>query len=81
MWFHCKWFTIYFKAAPDQKVGFAVSRKIKGIVKRNTAKRKLRELYRKNKGLFPKGHLVFMAHPPLMDSTYGTLEEELKTKR
>jgi ribonuclease P protein component len=78
MWFHCRWFTIYYKEGPERKVGFAVSKKIKGIVSRNAAKRRLRELYRRNRGHFPGGRLVFMAHPPLLNSPYKALEEALK---
>ena len=79
-WFHCPWFTIYRKEGPERKVGFAVSKRIKGIVRRNAAKRRLRELYRRNRDHFPGGRLVLMAHPPLLNSTYETLEEALKEK-
>ncbi len=80
IWLHCPWFTVYHKQGPERRVGFAVSKKIKGIVRRNAAKRRLRELYRRNKDLFPRGHLVFMAHPPLLESPYRALEEALKKK-
>jgi ribonuclease P protein component len=40
---------IVYREASQRKVGFAVSRRIKGSVKRNRAKRLLREAYRKNR--------------------------------
>jgi ribonuclease P protein component len=77
VWLHSRWFTVYHKEDSERKIGFAVSKKIKGVVRRNTAKRKLRELYRKNRSRFPGGRLVLMAHPPLLDSPFKTLEEVL----
>jgi ribonuclease P protein component len=77
VWFHCPWFTVYHKEADERKAGFAVSKRIRGVARRNTAKRRLRELYRRNKERFPKGHLVFMAHPPILTTTVPKLRAAL----
>lgn len=40
----------------ERKVAFIISSKIKGAVKRNFIKRRLKEIYRRNKELFPRGY-------------------------
>lgn len=52
---------VLYICADDFKIGFAVSRKIRGSVNRNKIKRHLREIYRNNKISFPqKIHLVII---------------------
>ncbi len=54
--------SINFLEADTQKVGFAVTSRIKQAVIRNRYKRILREVYRLNKAKFPaKGHIVLFA--------------------
>ncbi len=45
--------TILFVESQTEKVGFVVSKRIKGAVQRNYYKRILREIYRQNKEKFP----------------------------
>ncbi|MBM3325103.1 MAG: ribonuclease P protein component, partial [Calditrichaeota bacterium] len=39
--------------APERKVAFVATRGVGGAVQRNRAQRKLREIFRHNKSLFP----------------------------
>jgi ribonuclease P protein component len=42
------------------KIGFAVSKRIKGAVKRNRVKRQLREIFRTNKSAFPENKWIVL---------------------
>lgn len=61
-WYRGRNFILYhLDGEMERKVGFTVSSKVKGKVKRNFIKRRLREIYRKNKDLLPsKGFFIFM---------------------
>ena len=42
------------------RIGFAVSKRVKGAVKRNRVKRQLREVFRTNKNIFPKDKWIVL---------------------
>lgn len=47
--------TTRYRAVPVRRVAFLLKRGVSGAVRRNRLKRRLRELYRRNKDLFPAG--------------------------
>ncbi|MFQ6057129.1 MAG: ribonuclease P protein component [Methanosarcinales archaeon] len=53
-----KYVNIIYNNAENFKIGFTVSKKIKGSVKKNKIKRQLKEIYRTNKIEFPKNKLL-----------------------
>ncbi|GEM_PF-6816104 len=54
------YFVLRFAPYGDRKVLFAVERKVRRAVRRNRIKRKLRELYRRNRDRFPRGVWIFI---------------------
>ncbi len=50
---------LFYLPAEEKKVAFLAARKYRKAVQRNRIKRLLREVYRKNKVLFPAGKWVF----------------------
>lgn len=62
---------------PDRKVGIIASKKIGKAVKRNRAKRLIRESYRLNKHLLPNNiHIVVIAKPEINGLKYKEVEED-----
>ncbi|HWP46443.1 MAG TPA: ribonuclease P protein component [Candidatus Limnocylindrales bacterium] len=63
---------------PGRRLGVTVSKKMGKSVVRNRAKRLLRELFRKNKFLFPEhAEVVMVARHGLVEKSYSELEKEL----
>jgi len=57
---------------PGRRVGVSASRRIGGSVKRNRARRRLREAYRLTKGLLPNDvDLLLVARPRVLTQTFA----------
>ena len=70
-------------AAPNDyfhaRIGITASKKIGGAVTRNRVKRLLREIYRRNKQLFPNGHdYILIAKNDMRDISYHDLVLEIE---
>jgi ribonuclease P protein component len=60
------------------KIGFTVSKKIKGAVHRNRAKRRLKEVVRLNQNLLPRNRAyIFLAKPGMERFEFKKVEKEL----
>lgn len=63
---------------PGRRLGVTVSKKMGKSVVRSRAKRLLRELFRRNKSLFPEhADVVMVARQGLVEKSYSELEKEL----
>jgi ribonuclease P protein component len=63
---------------PRVRIGLTASKKIGGAVVRNRAKRLLREIYRRNKHLFPQGYdYILIAKYGMADTGYHELAQEI----
>ena len=72
-----KHFLFLVKNSDESKFGFTVSRNIKGSVRRNRAKRRLREILRLNQSFLPpKKHIVFQAKPGVEHQKIKALNDE-----
>jgi len=72
-----KHFLLLTKSATDSKFAFTVSRKIRGAVKRNLAKRRLREILRLNQKHLPgKKHIILQARPGIERTKFELLSKE-----
>ncbi|HVN71944.1 MAG TPA: ribonuclease P protein component [Desulfomonilia bacterium] len=70
-------------AAPNDyshaRIGITASKKIGGAVTRNRIKRLLREIYRRNKQLFPHGHdYILIAKNDMTNIAYHDLLQEIE---
>jgi len=70
---------IVFMKSEERKVGFAVSAKVRGAVRRNRARRRTRELFRINQDLLPKKvSLIILAKPEVLLAKTAVLDKELR---
>lgn len=75
--FYNKLFTVYYKDSENTKFGISLRKGIKGAVKRNKLKRRLREIIRKN--FLKKNKEIFLiANKDTTGFTYCDLEKEIK---
>ncbi|MBM65946.1 MAG: ribonuclease P protein component [Myxococcales bacterium] len=64
--------------AKGQRFGFTVSKKVGKAVIRNRVRRRLREVVRTHRAVFPTGfHYVIIARPGAADAEFGALENDL----
>jgi ribonuclease P protein component len=77
--FRGKFFNLVFVANDlvFSRMAAVASRKVGNAVKRNRAKRLMRELFRKNKDLFTKPvDIIFIARREILDASWSELKEE-----
>ena len=67
----------YLTGRPDRKAGFAVSKKVKRKVDRNRIKRRLREIYRREKWRLKNVHLMIVGTESVLHEDFRTLYHEL----
>ncbi len=68
---------LLFLESEQRKFGFAVSQKIKGAVKRNHAKRRLREVVRLNQHKLPENfNVILVAKPGIERAKFEILNDE-----
>jgi len=66
-------------ALPNTRLGITVTKKVGTAVERNRIKRVVREVFRRNRFLFPASHdVVFIAKRDAKGITYQTLLAELQ---
>ncbi len=77
-WIRGTWFHLYYLPEPSGGVyvGFAASRKLYTRVRKNRAKRRLREVFRRFCGWLPPGTFVLMGTEKTLQATYMQLVEE-----
>ncbi|HEY6065134.1 MAG TPA: ribonuclease P protein component [Thermoanaerobaculia bacterium] len=66
---------------PRPRLGLSVSRRVGGAVARNRVRRRLRELFRRNRDLFGDrgGDLVINARPSAARASFDELSDEYRT--
>ena len=65
---------------PYSRLGVVVSKKIRKAVKRNRAKRLIKEVFRRNKHLFPEGSdIIIIPHPGIVELDYWRVLKEFKS--
>ncbi len=65
--------------SPNTRLGITVTKKVGTAVQRNRIKRVVREAFRRNRALFPRGHdVVFIAKRDAVGVDYDSLLSELR---
>ncbi len=77
-------FTLLYKGRdetfPSQRIAFLLNSKIKGAVVRNRLKRRLREIFRRNRRWFPLGYdYIIQVRTGAEKLKFDELKEEIKT--
>ena len=76
--YHYRHFVIFYKEDEKKKCAVIASKKVGNAVKRNRAKRLLRELFRKNQYEINAGHYVLVAKKSILDSKWNELEQDFR---
>lgn len=64
-----------------QRLGIVVSKKLKKATQRNKVKRWIRELFRRNKDLFPENcDIIIIPHPNVLNFDYNSFVKMVKEK-
>jgi ribonuclease P protein component len=71
--FHADAFVCFFQSAENPEVAFVASKKVGNAVKRNFARRRLRELFRAEAPAAPKGRYALVAKKPIAEADFGAL--------
>jgi ribonuclease P protein component len=74
------WFQLFVTPNSDKlpKLGIIASRRFGGAVQRNRAKRRFREIFRKNNEFFPRGSLiVLLPRPALFSLSFSDTEKRI----
>jgi ribonuclease P protein component len=74
------WFQLFVTPNSDRlpKLGVIASRRFGGAVQRNRAKRRFREIFRKNSEFFPNGSLiVLLPRPALFSLSFSDTEKRI----
>lgn len=74
-------FVLFFRAGEgaDRRLGVVASRKVGNAVERARAKRRLRELFRRNRELFPRtDDVVLVARRPILAAPFRKLVDDLR---
>lgn len=80
----CGFFYVNFLDRPTRlpairRAGFIASRRVGDAVRRNRAKRLMRELFRRNQGLLPEScDVVLVARPGIVKRKYSELEPRFR---
>lgn len=71
---------VVISGAPRRRAAFVVARGTKGSVRRNRIRRRLRELYRRNRSLLPGDvEIVLVGNERVLESDWHLLERETRT--
>ena len=74
---HTRHFVIMVWPGQDQRLGITVTRRVAGAVGRNRVRRLVREVFRRNRELFPRCDLVFIARAGADRLGYGQVLAEV----
>jgi ribonuclease P protein component len=75
---HTPNFVVMVRAGSPQRLGITVTRRVAGAVGRNRVKRLVREVFRRNRKLFPERcELVLVARASALRLDYDALRREL----
>jgi ribonuclease P protein component len=76
---HTPHFVILLVPGESQRIGVTVGRRIGGATHRNRVKRLVREVFRRNRGLFPPDcDIVLVARPGASRLDYATVKGEVE---
>ena len=77
--YHYRHFVVFYdKKCDEKKCAVVASKKVGNAVKRNRAKRLLRELYRKNQYKINSGHYVLVAKKSIGNCIWSDLEQDFR---